>query len=440
MKKIPSFLLLFFGFLFFLYVFYKSEIFWEGERRGNFLVFYFLSISILLISIFNFFCNQKTKIYMYITFLSIVFSLYCLETYLFFELDKQSEKTTIYKNQTGKSYDLRNGYEIYKDYKDNKEDIAMNVPPLFYLNDNKNNSEETIIPSAGISNKKTIYCNENGYYSIYDSDRYGFNNPDTEWDKKEIEYLLVGDSFTHGACVNRPNDIASVLRTLSNKSVLNLGMGSNGPLTEYSTLREYLNPNVKKVLWIYYESNDLSDLNTELKNEILKNYYTKLTFTQNLKTKQKEIDILAKQMIKNRFSDKKIKRKDTLNFFKLTNVRMSLVNYLPNKYYPHPQNKPQAEFIKIIKLAKDLTSKNNSKLYFIYLPEYSRYTKSYDEKSYFSVKKIVEELNIEFIDIHAEVFIKTQNPLELFPFGMLNHYTVEGYRTVAEKIYEFTKD
>jgi hypothetical protein len=67
-----------------------------------------------------------------------------------------------------------------------------------------------------------------------------------EWDKKEIEYLLVGDSFTHGACVNRPNDISSVLRNLSNKSVLNLGMSGNGPLIEYATLREYLDTNVKK--------------------------------------------------------------------------------------------------------------------------------------------------------------------------------------------------
>ena len=100
---------------------------------------------------------------------------------------------------------------------------------------------------SGLSNSETIHCNENGYYSIYQSDRYGFNNPDNEWDKKEIEYLLVGDSYTHGACVNRPNDIGSVLRNLSNKSVLNLGMSGNGPLIEYATLREYLDTNVKKV-------------------------------------------------------------------------------------------------------------------------------------------------------------------------------------------------
>ena len=82
---------------------------------------------------------------------------------------------------------------------------------------------ETILNNDTIiSNVETIICNKNGYYFIYESDRFGFNNPDSEWDKKEIEYLLVGDSFTHGHCVNRPDDIASVLRTLSKKSVLNL--------------------------------------------------------------------------------------------------------------------------------------------------------------------------------------------------------------------------
>ena len=47
---------------------------------------------------------------------------------------------------------------------------------------------------------QTIHCNENGYYSTYESDRYGFNNPDEEWESSEIEYLLVGRFFTHGVC------------------------------------------------------------------------------------------------------------------------------------------------------------------------------------------------------------------------------------------------
>ena len=120
-----------------------------------------------------------------IFFLSIYIltSVYLFEAYLTF-------------TSTSKNLSLDN-------YIDNETQLVIN--PSHYLNkDNK------ILPFSGISNARTIYCNENGYYSIYKSDRFGFNNPDEEWDKKEIEYLLIGDSFTHGACVNRPNDITSV--------------------------------------------------------------------------------------------------------------------------------------------------------------------------------------------------------------------------------------
>ena len=154
----------------------------------------------------------------------------------------QSLKEQLYEKQTGNKWDGRNKLEIYKDLKKINNAIVVKVSPIRHLNKNY-----SVFPLSGISNSETIYCNENGYYSIYQSDRYGFNNPDTEWDKKEIEYLLIGDSFAHGACVNRPHDIASVLRNLSNKPSLNLGYSANGPLIEYATLREYLPTNIKKV-------------------------------------------------------------------------------------------------------------------------------------------------------------------------------------------------
>ena len=53
---------------------------------------------------------------------------------------------------------------------------------------------------------------------------------------------------------------------------------------------------------------------------------------------------------------------------------------------------------------------------------------------------IINELNIPFIDIHKEVFEKEQYPLKLFPFELFGHYTVDGYKKVAETIYKFTKD
>mgnify|MGYP007000047093 len=69
-----------------------------------------------------------------------------------------------------------------------------------------NDSKKNIHFLSGISDSETIDCNENGYFSIYRSDRFGFNNPKDQWDSKNIDYILLGDSFAHGACVNRPYD------------------------------------------------------------------------------------------------------------------------------------------------------------------------------------------------------------------------------------------
>ena len=101
-------------------------------------------------------------------------------------------------------------------------------------------------------------------------------------------------------------------------------------------------------------------------------------------------------------------------------------------------------------LPKELTIKNNSKLYFVYLPLCERYkTKDkgcwfkrgeYDDINYREVKKIVNELDIPFIDIHTEVFAKQKNPLKLFPFELKKHYNIEGFRKASEGIYKLTKD
>ena len=76
--------------------------------------------------------------------------------------------------------------------------------------------------------------------------------------------------------MNKPDDIGSVLRSLSKKSVLNLGYAAKGPLSEYATLREYIRPNIKKIIWFYFEGNDLDNLKAEMKSDILIRYLERL--------------------------------------------------------------------------------------------------------------------------------------------------------------------
>ena len=104
-------------------------------------------------------------------------------------------------------------------------------------------------------------------------------------------------------------------KTLNVQAWEKISKATNGPLIEYATLREYLEPNVKNILWIYYEGNDINNLENELKSYILIHYLKDLNFTQNLKLKQNEINELALQMIE--------KEKDNdLAFFPRSNFNL----------------------------------------------------------------------------------------------------------------------
>ena len=308
----------------------------------------------------------------------------------------------------------------------------MSIPPGNFINE----LNQKIFQFSGISNSKTIHCNENGYYSIYQSDRYGFNNPDNEWDKKEIDFLLLGDSYTEGACVNEGDTISGNLKKISTNVVLNLGQTGNGPLIEYATLREYLPiKKTKRVLWIYYEGSDLMNLASELKNPILLKYFTDENFSQNLTSKQELINKKLFLEIDNKIKVEK-ERLDNIKYYyfkrfiKLYSIRELLL--------PTPTSN---KFKNVIKKSKEFANDNNSKFYFIYLPD-SRFLKNKNyrnSKNYEKVISIVNDLNIPIIDINKELFKDHEDPLSLFPFRGAGHYNELGYKQVANAIFKRIK-
>ncbi len=436
LRKAFSPILLIISFLVLIYVFYKSEIFYEGDKRNYYFIYYIISLILILFSFITFFFNKKIKEYLIISTISLFISIYSFEGYLTF---KKNTKYLIYERQSGDKWDTRTVFKIYNDLKKINNQIVVSINATLYETENY-----SIHSLAGVSNSETIFCNENGYYSIYQSDRFGFNNPNEEWDSDEIEYLLVGDSFTHGSCVNRPNDIGSVLRTLSNKSVLNLGIRGNGPLSQYATLREYLNTKVKKVLWVY-SPNDFYDLTSEKKKKILLKYFNDISFSQNLRLKQDIIDENSKKFI---VKSEKIHEEALLKFGKNEKLKKFIKFYnLRILFLGYKAEVPSAslhDFKKVLEKAQKITKKNDSELFVIILPHYSRYikvrNKSSLKKNYSEIKSIVNDLKIPFIDIHKEVFEKEKNPLKFFPFEQNGHYNVDGYRKIGQEIYYRTND
>lgn len=411
-----------------LYVFYKSNIYYDGSKIDYYITYYVFSLFLIIFSILSFFISHKLKEYLIITTVCLVLSLYFFEGYLSLEKRKiEIQKNELYKEKNLGEFDRRSFFKAYEDSKKFDINTRFLIYPSQFLTKN-----EKILPLSGISNANIILGNENGYFPYVKTDRFGFNNPDYEWDSREIEFLLIGDSFTFGVSVNRPDDIASVLRKVSNKSVLNLGYPDNGPLIEYATLKEYLSPNVKKILWIYFEGNDLINLNKELGNKVLKNYLNNIDFTQNLKFRQLEIDSMANNF-HNIVEARNKKINFNFNFLKLYNLRKfiyGIMSQIP---------KPQKEFKQLLEMANILAKQNKSELYFIYLPDYYRYKSENKDFNYKLVKKIVDDLNIPFIDMDKEVFKKSDNPLKFFPFQFHNHYNELGYHEIGNAIYRLLK-
>jgi lysophospholipase L1-like esterase len=420
-----SVILLLFSIALLVYIFFKSEVINDGLRRFYYNQYYYLSISFIIISFFSFYLKRNVQNNLLLFFISTIAALYLFEF------------ITI-KKYIFTKYESRDRYQFFNDAKKKDYEIKLTIDPHHYILRNDNN----IFPLSGISNKKTVHCNESDYYSIYDSDIHGFNNPSKIWKKKKIDFLLVGDSFLHGACVNRPKDIASLLRKKYNYSSLNLGYSGNGPLTELATLTEYLPYiKVKNIIWVYFEGNDLSDLIYELKSPILKNYLGNTNFKQGLFHNQNKVDEINENFFKKSLSIEK--KNKIIKFIKLHNLR-SLAQ--PIKFFKGKvvtiQPKPPTEFLQILKQAQDISNENKTNLYFLFIPDYFRYSKLKTNDDDYKKKEIIEilnKLNIRFLDFHEDIMSKEKDPLIYYPLRKNNHFNEDGYALIAKYIFDKIK-
>jgi PAS domain S-box-containing protein len=307
-----------------------------------------------------------------------------------------------------------------------------------------------VLPLAGISNKVTVLCNENGAYVTYTSDEHGFHNPPGIWSLDHIDVAAVGDSFAHGACVPSDGNFVSLIRK-HYPATLNLGGAGHGPLFVLASLKEYL-PRVtpKVVLWFYFEGNDLGELRREMESPLLM-AYTKGDFNQDLLDRQSDIDKALTRYIQEeerleiksqetaRQKDKTMTFDTVENFIKLGAVRrkLGLVDGGPILDEDAETTAGVREldmFRDILLEAKASVESWNGQLYFVYLPEWDRYARpQLARKDRESVLRLVESLNIPAIDLHP-AFQAQADPLSLFPFRRFGHYNEEGHRLVAETV------
>ena len=92
-------------------------------------------------------------------------------------------------------------------------------------------------------------------------------------------------------------------------------------------------------------------------------------------------------------------------------------------------------FREILSQAKRRVDTWGGQLYFVYLPEWARYSDytSWGKSERNRVLTMVESLGIPIVDIDP-AFRATGDPLSLFPFRGLGHYNETGHRLVAEEV------
>lgn len=381
--------------------------------------------------------SKETRLGLLVTCGAAVFALYVGELVLM-NLPKPESPAVGFSS----SHDHRSKKEVVRDLqnKGNATVVPMVYPsfaihfPGFIPEKFENVFGQTFLPLGGISNSTTVLCNEGGAWAIYESDEHGFNNPQGTW-SQPIEIAVVGDSFSHGNCVQAEEGWVGKLRS-SFKGILNLGVGGNGPLFALATLREFL-PAVQPpiVLWQYFEGHD-TRVPGEKTLPLLLRYLDDSQFGQSISEKQSDVDHMLKEIVGRALDEPEAvvvpKKFSIRNFIVLSQMR----NYLGLvKKAPLP---PLDDVTSILGAAKKTVDLWGGKLYFVYLPSWYGLTTEETPTHYASHTRVIQtaqELGLDIIDLDP-IFRNHPDPLSLFPYRGNFHYNPAGYSVVAQTVHE----
>ena len=371
---------------------------------------------------------------------SILLCLVAANAYLEFFLPpdglRPPDRIEIAREQ-GAPFDERSKYQVLADLRAEGRRAYPTLHVGDFLTDpHAMSALRGVVPLGGVTRVLSVFCNETGTYTLFNSDRYGFNNDDAAYDRP-VDTLVVGNSYAQGACVPPEDDVAAQLRA-HGRNAVSVGSTGNGPLLALASLMEYgplLRP--KTVLWLYFNGNDLLDLAIERDNPVLLGYLQGRT--QNLAARTAELDALVTSFIDAKYVERQQRLEeaapiaDRIRAF-LTAHKLRRLLRLDRDSW-NPDKRPEAQlalFEQVLRQARSVASGWNGRIVFVYLPEWEHYAKA-PSPTRQPVLEIVRRLGFPIVDF-ARVLDESGDPLSYFPFRIQNHYTPEGYRRLAGEI------
>jgi hypothetical protein len=166
-----------------------------------------------------------------------------------------------------------------------------------------------------------------------------------------------------------------------------------------------------------------------------KRRYLNSEFSQDLLGRQSDIDQALTIYVESEMAKETARQlKGWLNVIKLSQLRQRLDLARAQFVAEKPTEEILNLFAKILLHAKTRVDAWGGKLYFVYLPDWTRYSKgAVAEKNREQVLSLIRNLDIPLIDLH-EAFQRQKDPLALFPFRREGHYNEAGHRLVAQEV------
>lgn len=328
-----------------------------------------------------------------------------------------------------------------------KRHVVPSLSPLVYLQKSSllfEKKQYEVLPLSGVPNAHTVVCKEEVELQYF-SDRYGFNNPDINWDKKNVDIAFIGDSYIQGYCVKSESHFLNLLTSSTpSLSVLNLGLFGSGPISELAILKEYASlKKPKTVVWTYMSNDLISDLPQEESHPILSTYL--IGQTQNLVDKGSDIEAIQSTLLE---STPPIPITDYLfSVFSFNKTRKSLITQILRKTraplfiqqqtldYQSIETINWILYKQILQKAKNITEQWRGKILFLYLPDPQQWDPQLkNQVTLFrrNLFNLLSELQIPVLDF--SLFLSRQsNPLDFYTVfqGQYGHLNEQGQQQLT---------